>query len=74
MATSFGFGLGVGFGALATLLLTPLMKSLLYGVEPSDPGVLILVAVVLSDVALLAIYMPARRATLIDPILTLRWE
>jgi putative ABC transport system permease protein len=74
MATSFGFGLGVGFGALATLLLTPLMKSLLYGVEPSDPGVLILVAVVLSAVALLAIYMPARRATLIDPILPLRWE
>jgi putative ABC transport system permease protein len=65
---------GVGFGVLATLVVTPLMKSLLYGVEPSDPGVLILVAVVLSAVALLAIYMPARRATLIDPILTLRWE
>ena len=65
---------GVGLGVLATLALTPLMKSLLYGVEPSDPGVIALVAVILSAVAMLATYIPARRATLIDPILTLRWE
>ncbi len=66
--------LGVGLGVSATLALTPLMKSLLYGVAPSDPGVIALVAVILSAVAMLATYIPARRATLIDPILTLRWE
>jgi predicted permease len=65
---------GVGFGVLAALVLTPLMRSLLYGVAPSDPGTLVLVAAVLSAVALLATYIPAHRATLIDPILTLRWE
>ena len=65
---------GVGFGVLAALVLTPLMRSLLYGVGPADPGALALVAVVLSAVALLATYIPAHRATLIDPILTLRWE
>ena len=65
---------GVGLGVSATLALTPLMKSLLYGVPPSHPGVIALVAVILSAVAMLATYIPARRATLIDPILTLRWE
>jgi exodeoxyribonuclease III len=44
------------------------------GVRPAEPGILILVAVLLSAVALLATYIPARRATRIDPVLTLRWE
>jgi ABC-type antimicrobial peptide transport system permease subunit len=65
---------GVFFGVLATVALTPLMKNLLYGVRPAEPGIVILVAGVLSAVALLATYIPARRATRIDPVLTLRWE
>ena len=65
---------GVFLGVLATIAVTPLMGSLLYGVSPSEPGILVLVAVLLSAVALLATYIPARRATRIDPVLTLRWE
>jgi putative ABC transport system permease protein len=65
---------GVFFGVLATLALTPLMKNLLYGVRPAEPGIVVMVAVVLSAVALLATYIPACRATRIDPVLTLRWE
>jgi putative ABC transport system permease protein len=65
---------GVFLGVLATLAVTPLMRSLLYGVRPAEPGILILVAVLLSAVALVATYIPARRATRIDPVLTLRWE
>jgi ABC-type antimicrobial peptide transport system permease subunit len=65
---------GVLLGLLATTAVTPLMRSLLYGVRPSEPGILILVAVLLSTVALVATYVPARRATRIDPVLTLRWE
>jgi predicted permease len=66
--------MGVFLGVLATMAVTPLMRSLLYGVRPSEPGILVLVAVLLSAVALLATYIPARRATRIDPVLTLRWE
>ncbi|MBV8068369.1 MAG: FtsX-like permease family protein [Acidobacteriaceae bacterium] len=65
---------GVFFGVLATVTLTPLMKNLLYGVRPAEPGIVISVVVVLSAVALLATYIPARRATRIDPVLTLRCE
>jgi putative ABC transport system permease protein len=65
---------GAFFGVLATVTLTPLMKNLLYGVRPAEPGILISVVVVLSAVALLATYIPARRATRIDPVLTLRCE
>jgi ABC-type antimicrobial peptide transport system permease subunit len=65
---------GVVLGVLAALALAPLLKSLLYGVEPYDPWVLMAVAFVLCAVALLATYIPARRATRIDPVLTLRWE
>jgi putative ABC transport system permease protein len=65
---------GVLFGVVATIAVTPLMRSLLYGVRPSEPAILIPVAVLLSLVALFATYIPARRATRIDPVLTLRWE
>jgi putative ABC transport system permease protein len=71
MMLAFG---GVLLGLLASIAVTPLMRSLLYGVRPSEPGILILVAVLLSVVALFAAYIPARRATRIDPVLTLRWE
>jgi hypothetical protein len=65
---------GVFFGVLATLALTPLMKNLLYGVRPAEPGIVVMAAVVLSAVALLATYIPACRATPIDRVVTLRWE
>ena len=65
---------GVAAGSLAALLLTSLMKSLLFGVSPADPLTFLGVAVLLIAVALIATYLPARRATRIDPVTTLRYE
>jgi putative ABC transport system permease protein len=65
-----GVVLGVG-GALA---LTRFMQSLLYGVEPTDPATLIAVSAALLVSALAASYLPARRATRVDPMLALRAE
>jgi putative ABC transport system permease protein len=66
--------IGVVLGVAGALELTPLMGSLLFGVQASDPTVLASTAVVLSTAALLATYIPARRATRVDPTLALRWE
>jgi predicted permease len=66
--------IGVLLGIIGALELTPLMASMLYGVQPSNPTVLTLAAVLLCAVALFAAYIPARRATRVDPMLVLRWE
>ena len=65
---------GVILGAASALGLTRLMSSLLYGVKPWDPLTIVLVSVLLSGVTLLATYLPARRASRVDPMVALRYE
>jgi putative ABC transport system permease protein len=65
---------GVVIGVASALGLTRLMSSLLYGVKPWDPVTIVLVAVLLSGVTLLATYLPARRASRVDPMVALRYE
>jgi putative ABC transport system permease protein len=66
--------LGLAVGIIGALGFTRFLSSLLFGVKPTDPLTLIVVSLILSGVAAVACYIPARRAMRVDPMVALRHE
>ena len=67
-------GIGIGAGLLCAIGAATLIRGLLFGVRSWDAGTLFAVAFVLAAFALLASYIPARRAAKVDPMVALRYE
>jgi putative ABC transport system permease protein len=65
---------GVVLGVIGSLAASRLLSTLLFGVTARDPFTIVVVSLVLTFVALLACYIPARRAAKVDPLVALRYE
>jgi ABC-type antimicrobial peptide transport system permease subunit len=67
-------GVGIGIGLGAALGVTRFLRTMLFGVSPFDPVSFVGVSVMLAGIAVLASYIPARRAAKVDPVEALRYE